>query len=105
MTRPTSADLATWIGGLGSPDVETQAILDESIGSALADVEARINLPDGDYPQQVRTAVLMAAARIYKRRSSPEGTTTMFGIPVNVSRSDPDVEALLVRFLKLDGFY
>lgn len=105
MSRPTSADLVVWIGDEGTPDTDEQAILDESIGAALADVEARINLPDGDYPAQVRTAVLMAAARIYKRRSSPEGTETMFGIPVNVTRSDPDVEALIVRFLKLDGFY
>lgn len=58
------------------------------------------------YPQKLRTAILLTAARLAKRSTSPEGVVGFgdLGIVRFLAR-DPDVEALILRLLKLDGFY
>lgn len=105
-TRPVVADLAAWVN---IPVPNDTTVLEESLDAALDLIESRINLPDGAdgdaYPQSVRTGVLMQANRIYKRRTSPEGVAG-FGADgsIRISGVDVDVEQLISRFLKLDGF-
>lgn len=109
-TKPEVADLIGWMKLQTDPDSATLAVLTECLDTAVEDVESRINLPDGttdsDYPQKVRTAILMLATRLQKRASSPEGVAGMsdLGVVVRILGSDPDIERLLARYLKLDGF-
>lgn len=57
------------------------------------------------YPWAMHTAVLIVAARLYKRRVSPEGVAGFGELgAVRISATDPDVGPLLGRWLKLDGF-
>lgn len=51
-------------------------------------------------PAQVVQATQMQAARLYKRRQSPEGVTgnSEWGV-IRLSRVDPDVQALLATFV------
>lgn len=53
-------------------------------------------------PAQVSQATLIQAARLYKRRESPEGVlgNAEWG-SIRLSRVDPDVAALLSRFVRL----
>ena len=53
-------------------------------------------------PAQVAQATLIQAARLYKRRESPEGVlgNAEWG-SIRLSRVDPDVAALLSRFTRL----
>jgi hypothetical protein len=116
VSRPTTDDLVGWIKPQSAPSDETLAVYDEAMDSALDYIESRINLPstvDGsaesnaNYPQRIRTAILLTAARLAKRSTSPEGVAGMsdLGAVVRVLPADPDVERLIMRFLKLDGFY
>jgi hypothetical protein len=89
-------ELAMWRGldapSTGSPQWETQqAVLDA--------VETHIShsyvLPT-PLPEDARNGILIAAARLIKRKDSPQGIEDFgeFGA-VRISRMDPDVEALL----------
>jgi hypothetical protein len=51
-------------------------------------------------PDQVVEATLIQAARLYKRKDSPEGVTASsdWG-PIRVTKADPDVKALLSDFV------
>lgn len=55
-------------------------------------------------PPEVVEATLLLAARLYKRKASPDG---MAGVgewgPIRVSRLDPDVESLIAAFV-IPGF-
>ncbi|MCZ7413042.1 phage gp6-like head-tail connector protein [Streptomyces sp. WMMC897] len=55
-------------------------------------------------PEEVEQAALIQAARLYKRKDSPEGVTgsAEWGV-VRLSRRDPDVWALIEHFV-LPGF-
>lgn len=109
-TRPEVEDLLGWLKLQTTPTGETLAAYSRVLDTALALVESRINLPAGttndDYPDAVSTAVLLTAARLAKRATTPEGIAG-FGdfAAVRIGSFDPDVETLLGRFLKLDGFY
>lgn len=53
-------------------------------------------------PPQVAQATLIQAARLYKRKESPEGVlgNAEWG-SIRLSRVDPDVAALVARFVRL----
>lgn len=110
VTRPTVDDLVGWLNLQTDPSDEASAVYIEAMDVALDVIESRVNLPDGttddDYPQRLRTAVLLTAARLAKRSTSPEGVAGFgdFGV-VRIMQVDPDVERLISRYLKLDGFY
>lgn len=113
--RPGVADLIAWlditndaVDGDGSP-------LDSVMSTALTSIEAAIDLsllPEGDslavdsetYTPQVRTVVLLQAAKLYKRRTSPEGVANFGDLGViRIQADDPDF-ALIDRYLKIEGF-
>lgn len=110
VAKPTVSDLIGWLKLNTPPDEDTMAVYGECFDAAIDDIESRINLPTGttddDYPQRVRTAVLMMAARLAKRSTSPEGVAGMsdLGVAIRILSNDPDIERLVRRFLKLDGF-
>ena len=110
VSRPTVDDLIGWLKPQSAPSPESLAVYTEAFDAALDDIESRINLPagttDANYPQRVRTAIVMEASRLAKRSTSPEGTAGFGGdgLVVRVLGTDPDIERLLRRYLKLDGF-
>lgn len=68
-----------------------------------APVQVTANWGWPSVPSTVKKATLIMAARFYKRRFSPEGVLGGFDAfgPVRVgSRTDPDVEALLLPYRK-----
>jgi hypothetical protein len=71
-------------------------------GTARVRVTARWGWPS--VPDEVVQATLIQAARLYRRKDSPEGVTgsAEWGV-VRLSRVDPDVYALIKHFL-LPGF-
>jgi hypothetical protein len=117
-SKPTRDDLVGWLKLQSPPSEETLAVYDECFDAALEDIESRISnvfvlssgtgdlTDDDDYPQKVRTAIIMLSARLAKRSTSPEGVAGMsdIGAVVRILGNDPDIERLIRRFLKLDGF-
>lgn len=68
-------------------------------------VTARWGWPD--IPDEVELATLILAAKLYKRKDSPEGVLGMaaWGGTVRVSsQTDPDVCRMLERYVVIDGF-
>lgn len=116
MAAPTVDDLRDWVGGTPpaqSTDSYT-ARLSASLDAAVEQVEGRclaryVDPADDDfttYPASVRTAILMLGARLVARADAPSGvagfdaTGDRFLFP----KLDADVESLISRYRKLDGF-
>jgi hypothetical protein len=118
VSKPTVDDLVGWLKLQSEPDAVTMDVYSECMDAAILAVEDRIDnafvvalgwgdlTDDANYPQKVRTAELMLGARLAKRSSSPEGVAGMsdLGIAVRILNSDPDIEMLIRRVLKVDGF-
>lgn len=110
VAKPATEDLVAWLKLQTEPDEPTTLLYDECVACAIEEIESRVNLPEGttdeDYPQRLRTAELLLAARLAKRPGSPEGVAGMndLGAVVRILSRDPDIESLIRRFLKLDGF-
>ena len=100
-TAITSDELRAWSGIIAS-DPATDAAIDEAVNTANSLIVRRCVSFIGEWPSEVHTAALIQAARIYKRRGSPEGVANFgdFG-PVIVSRIDPDIEANLSPYLRV----
>ena len=109
-TKPTTDDLVGWLKLQSAPSTETLAVYQECMDAAIDDIESRVKLPVGTtddvYPQRLRTAILLLASRLAKRSTSPEGVSGLsdIGAVVRILSSDPDIERLIRRFLRLDGF-
>lgn len=77
------------------------AILDECVAAAngLAGRYA-----GGVDPASLQLGLTMLAARLYRRRLSPEGTHVLSGdagqVALSVARTDPDI----ARLLRIDGY-
>lgn len=101
MTTLTTSDLIAWLNAntgtnvviASTPNSATLELMQLCLDSAVANVEALCTLPE-TYPVDVELAILMHAARLWTRRTSPDGIATEFGV-VRVSRFDPHVEGLL----------
>lgn len=110
-TRPTIDDLLGWLNLQTVPSEQAFDVYSEALDTALDLVESRINLPEGttdeDYPQRVRTAVILQAARLAKRSTTPTGVEGFDAgaVVVRVGRFDPDIEQLLARYMRVDGFF
>lgn len=118
LSRPTVDDLVGWLKLQSDPDSPTLAVYNECFTAAIDDIESRVSsdfviadgfsLVEGDdnYPPRVRTAVLIKAARLAKRSTSPEGVAGMseYGVVIRIMSNDPDIEGLITRYKKLDGF-
>lgn len=103
-----------------SIDRMPNSIEQETMDRVIAAVTARIDgicvpwpLSDDDPPVPVRPievvhAIVMSAARLWRRRTTPEGVlpayqsgSDMGVIPLRVSRIDPDIEALIEQYRDL----
>ena len=109
--RPTVDDLAVRVGGLTpDPDSEAYGLLVDAFDAAIALIESRLRddaIPDDTnaYPAEVRAAVLILAKRFYRRKDTPEGIGGFGDLgPYRILPTDGDVEVLINRRLRLDGF-
>ena len=103
-------DVVRWLGlrTISSSEAE---VLTDIVETANAAIDARL-MPVAVAPPvdpvieaEVDQGKLLYAARLWKRRNSPEGVAGFgeFGV-VRVAQLDPDVERLIGRYLLLDGF-
>jgi hypothetical protein len=98
----TRDDLIGYMGITTPVPTDLQTVLDLAVGAANELVVNQcIPLP-ATWPQVITDAALLQAARLVKRRASPEGVAGMgdFG-PVRVSVMDPDIENDLAFWRKL----
>lgn len=99
MSIPTAEQVADWA------DLEADAGTLETIQTCVDAVEASLlttyDFDPDDCPADVFQAVLMQSARLYRRRTTPDGIAT-FGqdFAVRVNRFDPDIDALLEPYKK-----
>jgi hypothetical protein len=114
--RPTTQTFISLLKLQSRPDDDTMAVYDEIMQTALDNIESRLNpvliaaggysLADADdnYPQRVRFAVMLEAARLAKRPGSPEGVAGMtdIGAVVRIMGYDPDIERLIRRYRKIE---
>lgn len=103
--RPTPSDLIVWLGLGTQLNDQDQSALSDAVDTAIEAIEGRVSYADV-YPTPIRLAVMMTAARLYKRRGTPEGYTPggELGV-IRVSSIDQDVEALIDPYLTLTGFF
>lgn len=105
------ADVALWgkLGTLSGPEEELMQLVLDAIDAHL---DARYDLDVVDDAGEVvgtrrddpdvRLAVTMQAARLWKRRNSPEGVAGVGDLGVvTVERFDPDVDRLLNPLLRI----
>lgn len=129
-SRPTVQALANYLG-VNVPEADSSgepSQIEDAYETALSEVEAQVNwqkvadtgegsdadeVTDGAtadeaalYPWGVRRAVLSYGAQLFKRRLAPEGVAQFDGLgPIATPSGLPgDVEQLLGRYLKIDGF-
>lgn len=97
----TTVELREWAGITGT-DAATVAALDWSVDTANALVARRCVPMVDPWPAEVTTAALIQAARVYKRRGSPEGVSGFadFG-PVRIASWDSDIETGLAPYLRI----
>lgn len=101
MTLKASVDsLRALIGAQRSTDDPLLAVCLESAGAWVYD---RVYTKDAQRPE-VQQAILLLAARLYKRRNSPEGVAGWDEIgAVRIIARDPDIERLLEQYI--DTYY
>lgn len=92
----TAATVAAW-GKFALPTGADLELLESVVAAVTAHVERHYYVDDPLTADQA-LAMVMAAGRLWKRRSTPEGIQ-QFGdqIALRISSIDPDVERLLVR--------
>lgn len=100
-TWPDGEDLGDWIGASVSPS--STARFDSIVAAATGLIRGYCDpalLPDnaGICPAEIRTAILIEAARIHTRTQNVTGVISFGEYALRVNRFDPDVERLLVRY-------
>lgn len=74
-------------------------ILTDCLAATVELVDLRLGpwvIPTDPWPANVEEAVLLQAARLYKRRNSPEGVTGFGDLGVvRITALDPDIDQLL----------
>lgn len=92
------AAVKTWLR-IDATDATDDDVITAATGAANAFVARQRcyrELAEGDpVPDDLHTGATMLAARIFRRRNSPGGVESFSDAAVYVSRSDPDVAALL----------
>lgn len=107
---PTFDDLADWVSITNTTQpVEDQ--LTECIDAAVEEILSRCRADvvtgtsNDEVPQCVRTAMLLYGGRLYKRKQSPEGIAGFGDLGVvRIMALDYDVESLISRYVRMDGF-
>lgn len=116
MAAPTLVELREWVGGSTppAPTASDTARLTNALAAATQLIESRCQAKYVDpgatgytsYPEAIHTAILVQAHRLYDRASSPMGVAgfDQLGNLFRVSKMDPDVQALIGRYLDLGTF-
>ena len=125
---PNYEDVVQWAhsegvaAGMGLDGTQNTPALDDALMAAIDDIaedcgllylqvdengdvalDADGNLAVAEVPRRVKQATIMHAAKIYRRRLSPDGTlgASAFGGAVRVSKYDPQVRDLLKNYLRV----
>lgn len=97
----TADEVRAW-SSITATDPNTNAAVDEAVAAANALVGRRCVPLIEPWPPEVHTAALIQAARIVKRRGSPEGVAGLGDLgAVRISSWDADIEANLSPYLKV----
>lgn len=82
----------------GRPYTEIRALAGWLVGYAFVQVTAKWGWPT--VPDEIGQAAALLASRLYRRKDSPQGVlgSAEWGL-VRVSRTDPDVEALIAPYV------
>lgn len=93
-----TADVPTLRRYLGATSSSDDDLLGDRLDVARAHVERRVYATSVGL-DEVEEAILLLAARLYKRRQSPEGAAGFGGegVVVRILSSDPDIVRLLER--------
>lgn len=95
------ADLDSLRAYLGSQSTRDDSVLAGCLDVATAWVTARVYSASVEQPE-VQQAVLLLAARLYKRRQSPEGVSGWDDLGVvRIMSRDPDIAALLANHINV----
>jgi len=99
---PDADDLREYLGAQINGLVDSGQ-LDDALKAAIERVYERCIFAPGPLPDVARQGVLMTAARLYRRRYSVSGYEGFGDIGIaRVPTLDPDVEDLLIRYLRYD---
>lgn len=103
MNTPTLADLKLWLS-LDDEDTTDDAVLQQSLDSALVAQALAVNYPcdafgDRVFTPDLVTAVFLRSTRIAARRNSPESVVGITGLSgdfvgARIPAGDPDVARL-----------
>lgn len=101
MPAVTATDVVEW-GSLDTGGVGGTPLVQRVVDAVTLFIKGRYELLDADealWGADAQLAVIMQAARLYKRRRSPEGVAGFgeMGV-VRISRIDPDVAELLAAY-------
>lgn len=99
---PTSDDVRDYLGAQPGGPINMEQV-DKALVSAKYRIIERCMAFGDPLPELVEQAIVMLAARLYRRRNSVGGFEGFgdFGV-VRVPALDPDIEDLLIRYLKYD---
>lgn len=92
-------DLEALRAMIGTKSTSDDGVLSQCLTAATAWIRDRILPSDLDHPE-VTQATLLLAARLYKRRLSPEGVAGWSDLGViRVVARDPDIERLIEQHI------
>ena len=91
----TAADVTGWTDDLGS-DPDALAVVVAAVNAWVDTLPASTLGPGGGWPDYMTAGAVMLAARIYRRRNSPNGIESMTDLATTyVTRYDPDISRML----------
>lgn len=100
-TPVIDADLDALRSSLGTVSNEANTLLRRALNTAKSWVAERVTASEYDTPE-VQEAIILLAARLYKRRQSPEGVAGWGDLGVvRIITSDPDISRLLEHKLNM----
>lgn len=102
---PSLAEVKDQLRIQGSDTLDDR-LVEECRQAAHDYIADRVNwnlVPEGEVPARLRRAAVMAAARLFKRRDSLDGTLGMPDVGIiQLNRGrDNDIESLISRYLEL----
>ena len=100
---PTADDVRRFLGNAVSGGPIDMDLIDDALSAATARVIERCMAFAADLPDTVVQAIIMQSARLYRRRFSMSGYEGFGEVGIaRVTALDPDIEDMLMRYLKYD---
>lgn len=111
--RPTVADFLVWADLQSDAEEGDGSPIDLTLSAVRAAIEDRcskrmptdyLDVDATDYPERVKTAILMQAKEVYMSRLSQGGAAAFANLSGQLGTFTSDVDFLLASYLNLDGF-